>query len=636
MSSYAHFENGGMLNNRYSKIADISHGSYGIVTLAHDCLDDAKVAVKALPKTDPVRDEQARQEVAILSKLGNHPAVTALIDHFETQDHIYMVMEYCPYGDLYDTLRAGLGPSTCDEVVDVMTQLIDVVAYAHSKGVYHRDIKPENILIADNGNIKLADWGLATTVRNNDEFEVGTEKYMAPELFNDDESTNIMTSSDLNSYDASKTDIWSLGIVFLMIVFGKCPFTIANLSDKVFWEFASSTDVLYDIYPTMTEDTFEVLRCALCVEAEYRSLSKMKTKLNDLIDLTIDDILYGDEEEYLSNDHINHDDDNEKSNKKEEIGGDIFVMDNHDLSSTSSQKSEVSSSSSTSYGYEPNYIPGQAFSVASVSSVPSLISGNGKNDNIKPIVRQMVLPTDHLSTLRTPKQPKQQQQNLNLSQSYYQPPMSAPQAIVNNNRSQQSSSIPAANKVSSSIPSHFYGSSFKLGKSWDEYDDDDDDDDFEEDIFSSFKMKKNLNSNFLSINTSTENTKNIKSINMNTNNNNNNNNNSNSNNNNNNINNNNNNNKNDYTFNSYNQIFNKKSISIDQDQELISKLSNLDLTKTVTSTNNSTVTNLPKLNYDINSNIDNNHDRSYLGKHLTDSSVKVQEIDSNYEWLSYY
>lgn len=276
------------IKDRYKIVTTINHGSFGIVSLAKDTWKkNALVALKCIHKqADSSAIDEAKEEISIHARLGSHKYIAALIDHFETEDDTYLIMEYYPEGDLYEAIRAEKGPRDTGNVLEFMLQLIEAVEYAHSKGVYHRDIKPENILIASDGSVRLADWGLASTIRENSEFGVGSERYMAPELFD----------KNIDYYDAEKADIWSIGICLLNILFSRNPFTIAAQKDKLFMDYASNREAIFDIFPTLTSDVFAVLRHALTIDPDNRSLALMREELLKVNTWTTDDEYFCDED----------------------------------------------------------------------------------------------------------------------------------------------------------------------------------------------------------------------------------------------------------------------------------------------------------------------------------------------------
>lgn len=275
-----------LLNNRYQLIADLNKGSYGVVSLAMDVgNDNALCAIKCIVRSSSHDYDEALQEISMHQKLGCHKNIAKMIDHFEGEDQkMCLVMEYYANGDLYEAIKAGRGPREQGMILEFMTQLIDAVRYCHSRGIYHRDIKPENILIANDGTVKLADWGLATVDKHCKDFGAGSERYMAPELFD---------HANFDSYDAEMADIWSVGIVLLNILFGRNPFTVASQKDKLFLDFAMSREALFDIFPTLSGDVFAVLRYALTLDPDNRSLEKMSIELRNVQVWTTDEEFYG-------------------------------------------------------------------------------------------------------------------------------------------------------------------------------------------------------------------------------------------------------------------------------------------------------------------------------------------------------
>lgn len=295
---YEIYKEGGLLNGKYQKLENISKGAYGIVTLAKDIHKSRLVAVKYIFKADDegvtkkvdmrfsksltakkMDDdicEEALHEIAIHEKLGIHPSIISFLDCFNS----FIILEYCSRGDLYEAIKNDIGPTSTRDVVNVILQVIDAVEFAHSKSIYHRDIKPENILIADDWSVRLSDWGLASVSRYCNEFGVGSERYMAPEMFDE---------PNVQIYDAAKCDIWSIGICLLNLVFKKSPFNVANQTDKAFSYFACNREALFDVFESMSLDLFKVLRHSLTIDPDNRDLGMMKKELLSLQSLTIDD-----------------------------------------------------------------------------------------------------------------------------------------------------------------------------------------------------------------------------------------------------------------------------------------------------------------------------------------------------------
>lgn len=319
MENYERYNRGSLLNERYLKVEDISEGSYGLVSLAQDTKFDNKlVAVKYIFPADYDRSnrykelwnktgratsspaklrsnvdaekprgkasklsaatEESSREIKIHQILGLHPNITNLIDHFDS----CLVLEYCPRGDLYEAIQSDFGPSTSQDIKDVFLQILNALSYCHLKLVYHRDLKPENILITEDWLIKVCDWGLATTQRevtNKNEFDVGSERYMAPELFDD----------DLTFYDAAKVDLWSVGIILLTLVFRKNPFQVANYTDKRFLQFSANREALFDFFSAMSGELFSALRFSLNIDPSNRDLDSLRHEVEKLRFFTMDE-----------------------------------------------------------------------------------------------------------------------------------------------------------------------------------------------------------------------------------------------------------------------------------------------------------------------------------------------------------
>jgi len=187
-------------------------------------------------------------------------------------------------GDLYEAIRLDKGPLETEHVRDFMLQLLSAVEYMHSKGVYHRDIKPENIFLTHEGDIKLGDFGLATTDVLSDDVCVGSDRYMAPEQY--DPSNGV--------YEPAKADIWAIGICLLNVLFARNPFTIPNDEDPLFRDFVYDRESLFDIFPTMSDQTFEVLSHSLTLDPSKRSLEKLRHAIMNVTAWSTDDEIYDD------------------------------------------------------------------------------------------------------------------------------------------------------------------------------------------------------------------------------------------------------------------------------------------------------------------------------------------------------
>lgn len=290
-----------LLNGKYRYVAPIQKGSFGKVTLAESVHSGKKFALKAMLKSSKEVARMARHEISILQLLGSeNPHICLLVDHFETDEYIILVLEYCDNGDLYDMIHSE--SASHPRAVDVWKLAREMylgVSYAHSKGIYHRDLKPENILFTSDGSVKICDWGLATRSKLSNDFNVGTEKYMAPECF----SNSILAASS-QKINCQYTDYWSFGITLLTAVFGTSPFKPMRANDDVWgsadtfrrknksvkkslesdynfknFVFYNKPEVLYDIYPSMNENCFRIFMNLLKVAGVDEDIDHYVRKL---------------------------------------------------------------------------------------------------------------------------------------------------------------------------------------------------------------------------------------------------------------------------------------------------------------------------------------------------------------------
>ena len=192
--------------DNYSFVDKLGEGGFGKVYLAADRLVPGRlVAVKVLKDSRPEYRKELISEMRLLSDL-NHPAVVTLYHHFDFQDKLHLVMEFCAGGSLRRRMVTQ-SQVEIDKVFRWGSALAEVLAFVHARGVVHHDIKPDNILFTEDNRIKIGDFGVANT-------NGGTLRYMAPELLSGDSRT----SRD------PRVDIYALGITLLELVLGMNPF----------------------------------------------------------------------------------------------------------------------------------------------------------------------------------------------------------------------------------------------------------------------------------------------------------------------------------------------------------------------------------------------------------------------------
>jgi serine/threonine-protein kinase len=196
----------------YKVIGVLGRGGMGKVYRVRSLLTDRDEAMKVLlPDFDENTELADRflREMKVHARL-QHPNIASLRTALRIGERLFMLMELVEGASLAEKLREG--PLSVPASVDCMTQVLSALAYAHDAGVIHRDIKPANILIADDGVVKLTDFGIArasdTTRLTNTGSAVGTLAYMSPEQVRAD------------PVDA-RADLYSLGLTLYEMVTGR-------------------------------------------------------------------------------------------------------------------------------------------------------------------------------------------------------------------------------------------------------------------------------------------------------------------------------------------------------------------------------------------------------------------------------
>ncbi len=175
---------GSLLAGRLELTGLLGVGAYGVVYTARDIVTNVPYAVKALNKVglEPRQKRFQQCEIELHHQASRHPNVASLVKIMDSPDCTYVVVEYCPDGDLFTNITER-GRYIGDDALakSVFLQILDAVEYCHSIGIYHRDLKPENILVTDQGmTVKLADFGLATSDYITSDFGCGSTFYMSP------------------------------------------------------------------------------------------------------------------------------------------------------------------------------------------------------------------------------------------------------------------------------------------------------------------------------------------------------------------------------------------------------------------------------------------------------------------------
>ncbi|XP_048588593.1 serine/threonine-protein kinase SIK1 isoform X2 [Nematostella vectensis] len=204
----------------------IGKGNFSVVKLARHRITKSQVAIKIIDKTqlNEMNLKKIYREVQIM-KLLQHPHIVKLYQVMETKNMLYLVTDYANNGEMFDYL-AHHGRLPEKEARKKFVQILSAVDYCHKRHVVHRDLKAENLLLDQNMNIKIADFGFGNYYKPGNPLNTwcGSPPYAAPEVF------------EGKIYDGPQLDIWSLGVVLYVLVCGALPFdgsTLQALRDRV-------------------------------------------------------------------------------------------------------------------------------------------------------------------------------------------------------------------------------------------------------------------------------------------------------------------------------------------------------------------------------------------------------------------
>lgn len=200
----------------------LGQGTFAKVYHARNVKTGESVAIKVMDKAKIMKVgmmDQIKREISVM-RLVRHPNIAELYEVMASKTKIYFVMEYVRGGELFNKVAKGRLKE--DAARKYFQQLISAVDFCHSRGVYHRDLKPENLLLDENENLKVSDFGLSALPEQFKQDGLlhttcGTPAYVAPEII------------AKKGYDGAKADIWSCGVILFVLMAGYLPFQDANL-----------------------------------------------------------------------------------------------------------------------------------------------------------------------------------------------------------------------------------------------------------------------------------------------------------------------------------------------------------------------------------------------------------------------
>ena len=269
---------GQKINDRYEVIRSIGEGGMANVYLGYDTILDRNVAIKVL-RGDLSNDEKFvrrfQREALSASSLA-HPNIVEVYDVGEDDGTYYIVMEYVDGKTLKQLLKKR-GSLTLSEAIDIMSQLTDGMAHAHDSYIIHRDLKPQNIMIKDDGQIKITDFGIAMALNSTQLTQtnsvMGSVHYLPPEQASGKGST-------------IKSDIYSMGIIFYELLSGSLPFRGENAVEIALKHMREPLPSLRDENPSIPQSIENIIRKATAKNPKnrYESARSMHEDLLTALD----------------------------------------------------------------------------------------------------------------------------------------------------------------------------------------------------------------------------------------------------------------------------------------------------------------------------------------------------------------
>ncbi|KAF3956352.1 hypothetical protein CMV_018509 [Castanea mollissima] len=198
--------NSTLLHGKYELGRLLGHGTFAKVYHARNLQSGKSVAMKVVGKEKVIQvgmTEQIKREISVM-KMVQHPNIVELHEVMASKSKIYFAMELVRGGELFSKIAKGRLKEDVARVY--FQQLISAIDFCHSRGVYHRDLKPENLLLDEEGNLKVTDFGLSAFTEHLKQDGLlhttcGTPAYVAPEVIGK------------KGYDGAKADLWSCGVI---------------------------------------------------------------------------------------------------------------------------------------------------------------------------------------------------------------------------------------------------------------------------------------------------------------------------------------------------------------------------------------------------------------------------------------
>jgi len=249
---------------RYEVIGELGQGAMGLVYKAKDPLIDRTVAIKTISLNLALEEKEeyeARfyQEAKAAGRLS-HPNIVTIYDVGKSGDVAYIAMEFLQGRELRDILNED-SHLPVDQVLDIVMQVAQGLAYAHEHGIVHRDVKPSNIMVIRDGHVKITDFGIArmasSAVHTQTGMVLGSPKYMSPEQV-------------MGKAIDQRSDIFSLGVMLYEMLTGQAPFNGENVNAIMYQTLNAVPAPPSTLNPAVPEMANFILAKALAKKLEDR------------------------------------------------------------------------------------------------------------------------------------------------------------------------------------------------------------------------------------------------------------------------------------------------------------------------------------------------------------------------------
>ncbi|KAK9058712.1 hypothetical protein SSX86_023554 [Deinandra increscens subsp. villosa] len=255
--------NNGNLKDFYMLGKKLGNGQFGTTYLCIEKKTSKQFACKSIAKRKLLTDDDivdVKREIEIMHHLSGHPNVVSIKGAYEDAVSVYLVMELCAGGELFDRIIDRSYYSE-QKAADLAKTIVSVIEGCHSLGVMHRDLKPENFLFVDEDEdslMKIIDFGLSSFFKPGQIFTdvVGSPYYVAPEV--------------LLKYYGPEADIWSAGVIIYVLLCGVPPF-YADTEEDIFEEVLhGKLDFSIDPWPNISESAKDLVKKMLVRDRKKR------------------------------------------------------------------------------------------------------------------------------------------------------------------------------------------------------------------------------------------------------------------------------------------------------------------------------------------------------------------------------